>query len=793
MREWNLKSGDPLSLTIAADARLGPTDYCNDQIWELSIRGGEPPSLAFQTTFGLRARSYKIFPRITEGSLTRTDPDTFASPPEIKSFAPNYLKLVFTPLSGLVFTAEYWVADSHALAGRFRIVNSSQTPRTIQLEIIGLLAPNAEGERMSPHVSGDSPVLAGVSGGLAPVLWVKGGASSETGPYPSLTQTISLHSGEIRTVYWSQAALDTFEASLSKAREVAAVNWEAVQARIDLSNSGMIEVFCGNPDWDAAFALAQKTVLGLLVGPTSHLPEAGFVSSRLPAHGYSLRGDGLDYNHLWDGQTPFNAWYLAGYLLPSTPQLLKNLIQNFLFTTREDGFVDGKPGLAGQRSKLLAAPLLASLTLRLYEHSPDLDYLKSIFPSLLSHLRLWFTPAHDRDQDGHPEWSHPLQCGLEDHPLFSSWLPWSQGVDISTVEAPALAAFLYHEIRSLTLIAELVGEEEAGQELLATAERLSAAAAAAWNEELAIYRYLDRDSHTCSSGRAIIHGSGSSRCELNQHYETPVRLRIRIETSDFPPPRPQISIHGSGINGQHLVERLDPERFFWLSTQGTATGGRVYQDLEFVTLEGLGPDDRFSISTVDLQQVDISLLLPLWAGLPDQERADLLVGAFTNPQNGFWQPHGIPVCPHPLPQDETGVAQLIHLPWNSLIGEGLLRYGCRKEAADLVYRIMETVVGSLKLNSQFAGQYHAGTGKGLGEANSLAGLPPLGLFLDVLGIHIFSPQRVAISGFNPFPWPITVKYRGMTVTREADKTVVVFPDGQTSTITEPDPCYVLLE
>jgi hypothetical protein len=241
------------------------------------------------------------------------------------------------------------------------------------------------------------------------------------------------------------------------------------------------------------------------------------------------------------------------------------------------------------------------------------------------------------------------------------------------------------------------------------------------------------------------------------------------------------------------VERLDPERFFWLSTQGTATGGRVYQDLEFVTLEGLGPDDRFSISTVDLQQVDISLLLPLWAGLPDQERADLLVGAFTNPQNGFWQPHGIPVCPHPLPQDETGVAQLIHLPWNSLIGEGLLRYGCRKEAADLVYRIMETVVGSLKLNSQFAGQYHAETGKGLGEANSLAGLPPLGLFLDVLGIHIFSPQRVAISGFNPFPWPITVKYRGMTVTREADKTVVVFPDGQTSTITEPDPCYVLLE
>ena len=52
MYEWNLKNGDPLSLTIATDARLVAPDYTDDQIWELKIGGGDPPALALQTTYG---------------------------------------------------------------------------------------------------------------------------------------------------------------------------------------------------------------------------------------------------------------------------------------------------------------------------------------------------------------------------------------------------------------------------------------------------------------------------------------------------------------------------------------------------------------------------------------------------------------------------------------------------------------------------------------------------------------------------------------------------------------------
>ncbi len=84
----------------------------------------------------------------------------------------------------------------------------------------------------------------------------------------------------------------------------------------------------------------------------------------------------------------------------------------------------------------------------------------------------------------------------------------------------------------------------------------------------------------------------------------------------------------------------------------------------------------------------------------------------------------------------------------------------------------------------------AETGAGIGERNPLQGLAPLGLFLDVLGVEIQSPKRVTLSGKNPFPWPVTVKYRGLTVTRQAEQTVIVFPDGQTLTLNDPTEAVV---
>ena len=74
-----------------------------------------------------------------------------------------------------------------------------------------------------------------------------------------------------------------------------------------------IDVHTGDPDWDAAFALSQKTAFGLFFGSSQYLPNPCFVLTRQPDQGYSPRGDGSDYPHLWSGQS------ILGSLLARQP------------------------------------------------------------------------------------------------------------------------------------------------------------------------------------------------------------------------------------------------------------------------------------------------------------------------------------------------------------------------------------------------------------------------------------------------------------------------------------------
>ena len=97
MREWNLKPEDPLCLTLATDARLDPTDYYNDQIWELRLGGGTPLALAFHTTYGLRARSFRLFPSFTEGEDAITDPSDFSVAPVVEQIYPNFIQISYSP------------------------------------------------------------------------------------------------------------------------------------------------------------------------------------------------------------------------------------------------------------------------------------------------------------------------------------------------------------------------------------------------------------------------------------------------------------------------------------------------------------------------------------------------------------------------------------------------------------------------------------------------------------------------------------------------------------------------
>ena len=791
MRDWTLGPGDPLNLTLAADFRLCTPDYTNDHIWELETGGGDPPALALHTTYGLRARAMRIFPRFTLGGQTAADPSAFPLPPRLRRFYPNQLLLDFSPLPNLDVVAEYWVPESHAVAGRLTITNRRGEPISLLLELCGQLVP-LEGLSMAPAPLQSVNVLAGTTGDLAPVIFMTGGPQAGPGPYPALTLDLALAAGGARTLTWAQAALSKHIDSFELARRTTACAWEAEWARVEMVNAAQtVEVRTGDPDWDAAFAFGQKAAFSLFLRPTEHLPHASFVLARQPDHGYSPRGDGSDYSHLWDGQPPLEALYLASNL-PGAPDLAEGLTRNFLSTQAEDGSVDWKPGLAGQRGRWLAIPLLASLAWQTFQRSRNLNFLREIQADLSAFGRAWFRENRDQDGDGFPEWDHPLQTGFEDQPAFTIWLSHGQGADIGTAESPALAALLCREISSQAHIAEALNQPSVRELLELEAGRLRGAVEECWDAEAAFYHLRDRDSHRSPAYRLLGKLRGPGTLDFNQTFRQPVRLLIRLDFRGEATRRPEIVVKGSRETAPQK-ERLERMDFQWGAGTAVATTRYVYAGLEAIELAGLEKRDLISVSVMDFAREDVTLFLPLWAGIPSPRRARTLVSRTLFGAERFGRPFGIPACPSVPGQvgrraadPETEAAcHAVHLPWNALICEGLLGYGFREEAAQLTARLMGAVIKNLRQQRAFYRAYHAETGAGVGERNPVQGLAPLGLFLAVLGVEIQSPRRVTLHGKNPFPWTVVVQYRGLKVARQAEQTLIVFPNGQSQTVDDP--------
>jgi hypothetical protein len=792
MRTWNLVPGDPLQLTVAADARFTLPDYVNDHIWDLDLAGGDPSALALRTTFGLRARLMRIFPRFTENGRAINDPSEFATPPHVRAFYPNFLLVTFSPYPNVDVTAEYWIAESQVAAGRLTVTNHSLIQHPIRFEMVGQLIP-LEGQNMTANQRQSVTTLEGQVDDLRPVLFLTGGPLAGPGPYSSLALMLDLAPGASRQMTWALATLKDSQESFELARKTVARPFEAEKARIEILNaSETMEIITGDPDWDAAFAFTQKTAFSLCMGPSEHLPHTSFVLSRQPDQGYSPSGDGSDYQHFWNGQPVLEAYYLCT-LLPASPKLARGILQNYISVQdTHNGVIDCKPGLAGQRGRFLAPPYLASLVWRLTHAGHDKSFLTTIYPALSTFFWSWFSPTRDQDRNGLPEWQHPLQTGFDENPLFDGWHNWAKGINITTVQSPALSSALFHEATCLIKMAELLGHTSDIITLKAQSETLKRGIQACWDAESLCYRYADRDTHLSLPGKLVSERQAAPEVTIQKEFKQPVRLVIRILAQNETLKRPRVLITGQ-LDGQEQTETLENHDFTYSSSGAVATTEKVYTTLGNFEFEGLNRLDRINIQTVDLTIADHTLLLPLWAGIPDEQDAHSLVYQTILDADQFDHPYGIPALPRLFIQEADPVSNSVHLPWNHLIGEGLLSYGYRREAVRLTAHVMSAVIQNLKRSQAFYRTYHAETGAGLGERNTLQGLAPLGLFLAALGVEIQSPTRVILKGENLFPWPVTVKYKGLTVTRMMGQTEVIFSNGQPVMLNDPTDAVVSCE
>jgi len=95
-------------------------------------------------------------------------------------------------------------------------------------------------------------------------------------------------------------------------------------------------------------------------------------------------------------------------------------------------------------------PILGWAALKLHETSPDVNFLRELYPALV-HFNAWWFSMNDDDNDGIVQYTHPYSSGLDDSPLWDYGLP---------VESPDINTYLYLQMEALARIAEILGQNE---------------------------------------------------------------------------------------------------------------------------------------------------------------------------------------------------------------------------------------------------------------------------------------------------------------------------------------------
>ena len=309
-----------------------------------------------------------------------------------------------------------------------------------------------------------------------------------------------------------------------------------------------------------------------------------------------------------------------------------------------------------------------------------------------------------------------------------------------------------------------------------------------WNPRTALYRYRDRETGQSPAGKVLARQRGPGKIKLKRTFAQPLRLVIEVQTDRQGAKRPQVVIGEYVTKGQSEV--IPGTQFQWRSGGMIATSQKVHKKVGRIEVKGVQAKDLIIVRSLDYTSEDHTLLLPLWAGAADTQQAHSMLTQSVLNAERFDRPFGIPAYLASADPETEANHLSVYLLWNQLIGEGLLEYGFRMEAARLVAHLMSAVIQSLKQNQAFYQHYHSETGQGIGERNALSGLAPVGLFLQVLGVQVLSATRVRLEGHNPFPWPVTVQYKGLKVIRGLEHTEVVFPNGKKTIVKDPAPCIV---
>ncbi len=784
---------------LAADARSSRTDYCDDQAWTIRLGRRDEAAIAFQTQFGGRAGLVSLVPMLRYAGRVVYQQLTYAEPPQIRYFAPNFLQVEAAPMADLALVARFWVMESRAAGGDFRLTNHGADVIKLQFELFAHAVINSRPVRLNVLTLGDGTLALhlGQIGNINPVATLEGASAEIYGDRissPKLGAALELQPAESARLPFAVAGLEDMRDSFSLAMNWMSRPWQRHFERIESDAAAIPRISSGNEDWDSVIDLSYAQLVKAIMQPTAHLPHASFVANRAGNRGWSRRGDGADHLRAWAGQEPTLAYLTASAIVSIDAELAKGLIRNYLSTQDETGFVDRQPGLGGQRQGILMMPLLARLSLLVYQRDNDTEFLRELYPGLLAFFGRWLQSGMDADDDGLPEWQSERQMGYVAFPTFGRGQYWAQGADIRQIESPDLLAYLIAEADALCKIAEFLGEAESARVLSEQLALMEGSLEEFWDGKR--YCYRDRDTHATAAAEELLYRSaGDQTHELDRELLVPARLVLRVVGGLSQRPRIKLILEGRDEQGAACVIEAAAEEFEWQNRQGVYTTLKPLSQVRRIKIEGLSRVYKVYASTIDSKRLDINALMPLICPRLPRERAAALVKLALDEAH-FLRPNGLTMVSASDrnfdPSNARGGGG-IWMYWLSLIAEGMVAAGFRKEGAALVKRVLAGLARVLAREGKLSQFYHADEAQGFGEDHHIGGIAPLKLLGDVLGIAIIGPDRAWVGGEFVWGEAITVEQHGVVVQRSAKEIRVEFPTGHSEQLHADAPWQLLVD
>lgn len=751
---------DPINLILCADLSAQVFENTIDAVWQLLLNNNGPLSLT--TSFGLRAQSFQLYPVFMVNKVGYRNISEFFSPPKILKLWPDHIQLSLNPNPQCSATFDLWVSAPDNLNGRIILKNTDRAPHELGARVASQLMSFGKNNGMSLTKRKAQHYLKGESDDIQIAVIMDGMVKPTISPELALENTKLLSPGESLNIFWRCKVSEGSKPEDDRTFSIFPVNWDAEMARLELNqHTREINFITPNVDWDIALRMTQHQAQQHLIRSDEDSEKLELIATRNP---HSRRNNSLINNSLATDHSQLNAltiWQIVHTMLPARTQDCVRLFISYL---------NALPKPTEQNNKTEPDfPILCQTAWTIHSYLDDKSFLETVYTPLRSRLFSWFWRQNDVDQDGLPEWSSLAQSMLKDLASFDPFNTDAPITSISSIESVGLAALLMKECRTLNLMARVM-EDLQTQRVLDTLISKLNLRIKEFREQNMLNR--DRDSHSSHSQETYFEGQAKDLENKTLKISTPSRINIKIKP-DIQILKPSgLSLQGLDARGQSIHETIATEDIQWLPGVFLYTSKAVFSRIN--SISGItDPNTQISLYRADLTQADISHLIA-WDPNLDFPALQALMEQWVGtdePNQAFGLPNQLPL---PKPQSISGTT---HIAWNGLLIQNVLLMGEQQ----LAFRLFEQLVGgtivSLKQEHALHEGFSSASGQPVGKANSITGILPLTLFLDILGIKIFSPTKVSIGGNNPVPWPVTVRYMGMEITRNQKNSTIIMPNG----------------